>query len=832
MCIYTLSFSHLKVGEKGILQYMEQYRMYSSSRKRCPETKWALKILTVALLAASPAANSAVNNAYDALIVEARKGNTQPALSWFAQKSALSNNQIADWLQIALWEGQDKQVIAVYNRYRHQHLPARGYAAVAVAYRNLQQWQNSITLWQKTLSLEPKNKDYQRGHILTLADVGHYDTALVKLKQNNTGTPDKVSLLAEAYIYKLAGRHQDELRAITESLSENVSTQHSEEYVQALRNNQLSAAIDNANLTPDIRADIHAELVRLSFMPTRSESERYAIADRALAQYAALEILWQDNPDRTVQYQRIQIDHLGALLTRDLYKDVISHYQHLKKNGQIIPPWAQYWVASAYLRDRQPEKAQAMMTRLFYNQSQPNIELSEEERADLFYSHLESENYSGILTVTNHTLTTTSPYRRIMGSSVTIPDDKWLQGYSFLSAAEQYDNDLPQAERITRNLANNAPGNQGLRIDYASVLQARGLPRAAETELKKAELLEPRNILLEVEQAWDALALQEWKQASVLTEDVVMRDAENSAVKRIQRAVEVHNMAELRIAGSLGLDSEGPDNGKHDVNFTSAVYSPPLNENWRAFAGFGYADGQFSEGKGIVRDWLTGLELRSRDIWLEAEFTGRYFNGEQKTGARLSGWYDFNDHWRLGTELERISHRVPLRAMKNGVTGNSAQAYLRWYQNERRQYSSSWAFTDFSDGNQRHEVFISGSERVWSTSRLIVDFQPTIYYGQNTKNNTPYFNPKKTLDIVPALEASHLLWRKYENSWQQLFSAGAGTSWQKNYGTDLVTQLGYGQRITWNDVIDVGAMIHWEKRPYDGDREHNLYLKFDMTFKF
>ncbi|MCV5360129.1 poly-beta-1,6 N-acetyl-D-glucosamine export porin PgaA, partial [Escherichia coli] len=83
----------------------------------------------------------------------------------------------------------------------------------------------------------------------------------------------------------------------------------------------------------------------------------------------------------------------------------------------------------------------------------------------------------------------------------------------------------------------------------------------------------------------------------------------------------------------------------------------------------GYADGQFSEGKGIVRDWLTGLEWRSRDIWLEAEFAGRYFNGEHKPGARLSGWYDFNDNWRLGAELERISHRVPLRAMKNGITG-------------------------------------------------------------------------------------------------------------------------------------------------------------------
>ncbi|MBW2901674.1 hypothetical protein KX262_18590, partial [Escherichia coli] len=59
--------------------------------------------------------------------------------------------------------------------------------------------------------------------------------------------------------------------------------------------------------------------------------------------------------------------------------------------------------------------------------------------------------------------------------------------------------------------------------------------------------------------------------------------------------------------------------GKHDVDLTTIVYSPPLNDNWRGFAGFGYADGQFSEGKGIVRDWLAGVEWRSRNIWLEAE---------------------------------------------------------------------------------------------------------------------------------------------------------------------------------------------------------------------
>ena len=235
---------------------------------------------------------------------------------------------------------------------------------------------------------------------------------------------------------------------------------------------------------------------------------------------------------------------------------------------------------------------------------------------------------------------------------------------------------------------------------------------------------------------------------------------------------------------------------------------------------------------GQSSDWLAGVEWRSRNIWLEAEYAERVFNHEHKPGARLSGWYDFNDNWRIGSQLERLSHRVPLRAMKNGVTGNSAQAYVRWYQNERRKYGVSWAFTDFSDSNQRQEVSLEGQERIWSSPYLIVDFLPSLYYEQNTEHDTPYYNPIKTFDIVPAFEASHLLWRSYENSWEQIFSAGVGASWQKHYGTDVVTQLGYGQRISWNDVIDAGATLRWEKRPYDGDREHNLYVEFDMTFRF
>ncbi|EGD7458411.1 poly-beta-1,6 N-acetyl-D-glucosamine export porin PgaA, partial [Shigella flexneri] len=56
------------------------------------------------------------------------------------------------------------------------------------------------------------------------------------------------------------------------------------------------------------------------------------------------------------------------------------------------------------------------MTELFYHKETIAPDLSDEELADLFYSHLESENYPGALTVTQHTINTSPPFLRLMGT--------------------------------------------------------------------------------------------------------------------------------------------------------------------------------------------------------------------------------------------------------------------------------------------------------------------------------------------------------------------------------------------------------------------------------
>ncbi|EPV8385106.1 poly-beta-1,6 N-acetyl-D-glucosamine export porin PgaA [Enterobacter cloacae] len=779
------------------------------------------------------------NNQYDAMIIEARKGNTQPALTWFSGHHQLDESQVADWMQIALWAGKNDEVIEVYSHHQNYTLPARALAALAVAWRNKQEWKKALQVWNRICDESPYTAEFCRGRVLTLADSGEYDGALREIRLLQKRAPDSKNSLAEAYVHRLAGHYPEELLAITQAMRQSAHPETLfDAWREALANNQLPATelkhVQAQGKQPQAseRADAAAELVRLAFMPTRSEKERYVIADRALSLYDGMIAEWKNKPEYDAVYRRIYVDRLGALLSRNRHEEVIAQYQQMQQDDFVLPEYAQYWVASAYLKTGQPDRAQAMLSRLFYQTPQKVDDISEEERADLFYSHLESENYRPAMLLTKRVVDTTPATVYPRGSSVPVPNDKWLEGQQFRSSLAMYEQDLARAESLTRNLAQAAPGNQGLRIDHARVLLARGLPRAAEESLKQAELLEPSSIALETEQAYAALDLQEWQQAEELTKDVVQRAPDNAAVKQLSRALATHQRAELRVAGTVGIDSDSPDAGRHDVSFNSTLYSAPLNYNWRGFVGYGFFDGRFQEGKGVVHDGLMGLEWRSRDLWAEAEVSGRRFSGDQKIGARLSTRIDFNDSWQLGLEGERVSRNAPMRAMKNGITANSGGMEIRWYQHESRQYSARYLKTDFSDGNHRNEYFLNGQEQVWTSPDVSLNLQPGVYYGINSQSDVPYFSPEKRMDVMAGMTLDHRLWRRYENSWTQRFSAGAGNAWQKSYGSGLITQLGYGQRVSWRDGGEASATIRWDKRPYDGKQEHNLSVDFNVNLRF
>lgn len=793
-----------------------------------------------------PSFACATTPAYDELIIQARNGNHQPLFDYLQgqeQQTPLTPAQVADWLQVSAWADNDAQTLAVWTRYQGaMAIPARGQIAVARALRNQKKWNESLTVWENVLRDTPGDSDARTGWIMTLADSRHTAQAISEARQWAAREPgaDREALLA--YVYNAQGKNWDALLAASRAEADSPGNKTLvPTLMSAMSANRISgpaAALAQSYPPSDAMArqlelDAVAQTVRAAFTPARNEEERFLVADKALARYDTLMAAWKDNPEAQRDLRRARIDRLGALVVRKRAAEAIDDYEALSRDGQPIPDYARRWIASAWLTRQQPDKAESMLEAIYYPHGPLAVTpLTRDDQQELFFARLDNNHFDAAKQQLDTWIKETPWQRRVYGSPTPQPNDNWFVAQTMLTEYFVAVADLPAAQKQAEMLARSGSGNQELRIALASVLLARGLPRTAERELKLAEASEPSNLSLERQQAQTALVLQEWRQASELASDVNTRSPDDSATLQLQRLMAVHRKAELRISGTKGISSDSPVSGSHDFTLNSALYSPPLNENWRLFAGFAFASGEFEEGTAVNRDIAAGAEWTSRDYWAEMEVSGHNYGNGQKIGGRLSGWHDVNDNWRIGGSAGRLSRSTPLRALRSGVTANGGDLWLRWYQNERREYQLSVAANHFSDGNDRLEYGFSGKERLWSAPRWTVDFIPEISGSKNSKEGTVYYNPSRDVSAVAGLRAEHTLYRHYDTVWKQQFGAGIGGYWQKGQSGGGITQLAYGQRIQWHNVVDAGVTLTWDKRPYDGKRERNIALAFDLNVRF
>lgn len=798
-------------------------------------------LFSLILISLFPGMVQGTESLYEQRILQAQNGNYPPLLDYIQRyqiNHTLNAGQVADWIQVASWAGHDEKVVRLWLHYQGaMPLPARAIAAAAQSYRNLKRWEPSLTLWQRARRLAPDNDDYRLGWIKTLADAHRDSQALREARQLVAVQPSAAHLQTLSYVYQRQGKSWDQLLNDSRAFSATPGDKEIlNRLINALTLNRVSGPAlklsAQASLAPEQRrrqeADAAAELVRLADTASRGERRRFALAQQALERYDALFARWRHEPRAASDITRARIDRLGALHAHGYDHDVISEYESLAAQKTPVPGWALRWVISSYLAEKKVDSALALV------RQHPELPppAGEQEQDEMFYALMDSGQYSAARRYVGR-ITRSTPYARYdYGSPTPQPNDRWLAGQSLWFQYLLITQALPEAEKLARHMATTAPGNQGLRIDYAAALLARGLPRAAERELKAAESLEPSNIELERQQAYVAMQLQEWRQMTLLTDDVIARAPLDRASQQLARVREVHEMSELRISASQGIHSDSPVSGSHDQNMEAAIYGPPLAGRWRPFGGTRFAAGQFEEGKGISRQVFGGVEWRPRDAWAELELSGNHFHAANKPGARLSAWYDFGDHWRSGGSIERMSASTPLRALRNGVSANRGEAWLRWYHSPRREYRFGVAASDFSDHNRRQEYSLEGKERLWQAPGLSLDLLPALSASANSHNDAVYYNPKRDFSAIAALAVDHQLYRRYDTVWSQQLTAGGGSGWQKHYGSAAIAMLGYGQRIRWNNVVDAGLMLNWDKRPYDGKRESNLSVAFDASLRF
>ncbi|WP_424625807.1 poly-beta-1,6 N-acetyl-D-glucosamine export porin PgaA [Achromobacter marplatensis] len=803
----------------------------------------ACAALAPALALAGPAED------YDALIFRARAGDYEPALAMLRQQGpAAGARAVHDHIIIASWAGKPAEAIAAYESLPSgTALPGDVQLAVARAYRDERHWPEALAAFREGLRRYPGQPAFTAGEIMTLADAGQFDPALAagrKWVARQSKSPD--ARLALAYVHARQGQpfealHQTDL---AQGLAPD-SPAVQREYIYALQRARMAdTALERARQHTDLfnaaqmrgfEADALAQQVRLAAMPTRSEAERFVIADRALARYDVLIPAWRQLGDAARDdVTRARIDRLHALHARVRMADLTHEYEALVSEGVRVPRYALNDVASAYLYLRQPERARDLYQQVAvddaFNNDDPEQRLA--NQTGRYYALAEGEQYDETGAVTEAVQSGYAPWLYYKGQSTRMPNDLNLESSQTLAAARLQADDTVAAQASLQDMVANAPNNSGLRSDLAGLYRARSMPRAAEAELKMAETLAPRSLGVENGQGFTALDLQEWRQAEALSADTLARAPENLTSRRLAREWEVHNKAELRISGYRGLASDSPVNGNGDFGIDAVLYSSPINYNWRVFGGGGYAAGDFEEGRGNYRWLRTGVEWRGRDLTVEGEVSTNDYGHGVKPGVRLSAAHDLDDHWQIGGSGEIMSRETPLRALTNDISSNRLTGFVRWRANERREWTLAVAPSRFSDGNRRWELGVNGRERVYTAPHLKADLELDLSSQHNTRDDAPYFNPKADFMAVPGVRLTHTLYRRYETAWEQIGTLGAGTYSQQGYGTGGVLALGYGQRYRANDVLDMGAMVTGISRPYDGVRERELRIVFDLAYRF
>ncbi|HEX2519365.1 MAG TPA: poly-beta-1,6 N-acetyl-D-glucosamine export porin PgaA, partial [Castellaniella sp.] len=588
---------------------------------------------------------------YDTLIQQARAGDYSPALTMLRQRLRQTPDDrraLGDYILISGWAGHSKAITQAYEQAESPgNLSSQALNTVARAYRDTQRWNNAITLFQQGERRFHNQPAFTYGHIMTLADAGRTDDAIRGGRQLVTQQPRNAdSHLALDYAYVQAGQPY----AALEQASQAYDLAPAKPYVMrayilaqqraqlpqaALRMAQAHPGVMDPAQTRSLQADVAAQLTRAASADSRGEASRFALADQALSMYDRLIAEWRTlGPAAQADVQRAEADRLQALHARRRMRDVVTSYDAMRANGTPVPSYVLGDVASAYLYLHQPEKAAPLFQQSLATIPQNHASANRlADQSGLFYALTESNQDDAANAGMDRAIQEQPIWNYYKGTPVREPNPLRIDAELTRAQGYLYESDSVRAQQTLDQMVAAAPDNTNIRTVRAGVYRVRDLPRHAERDLKIAESQMPRSIGVEVGQAETALALQEWHQAKLLRDDVVARDPEDTTVQRLAREWDVHNMAEWRMTASRGVTTNSPVLGSHDWNLDTVLYSPPIDENWRVFAGTGYSQGEFDEGSGYYGWARAGAEWRSRDVTAQAEVSGNRYGYGTKTGA-------------------------------------------------------------------------------------------------------------------------------------------------------------------------------------------------------
>ena len=565
-----------------------------------------------------------------------------------------------------------------------------------------------------------------------------------------------------------------------------------------------------------LEGDYLAKLVVWSLAYSSSEDSRLEEAQSTLARMQRY-VGGEGTPPSQAPL-RIRMDRLILLNRLGRHAQVREEARALQAEGHTLPDYVLPAVGDSLMGTLHPEEAIPVLQAAVAGDPARDASHSE-----LAYAYLESEQQEKAIDLLQAWRDKEPAWRWSNGKS---PYANWSRYEADLNLAmvRAYSGDLVTAQHDLESMVDIAPGNGGLQSALGSVYMMRGWPRRALQRQQMAHALDPRDIepRLGMEEAY--VALQRDDLARPLHDDLVARYPTQPAVERMDQAWRAHRGWQLKAWTDIGRSSGGGGTsplGNNDRHYGVEVETPILDDRWRLFALADRRSTDFQDQR-IDPLWL-GAGVRYRFGQLDAEAAVLRANDHiGDTGLRVGVGWQFNDYWHAGLVAARNDQDASMQARAAGISADSVSAQVDYRRSELTHWMLGASRFRYDDGNHRELFSTSIEQRLLTRPRWLLDGLASAYTSRGSRDDAPYFNPKRDRMVEIGLRIDQQLWRHYERHFRHRLTVSLGDYWQDGFGSALVPTVSYMHewQLGPGRVLEYG--VRWSRPVYDGHRERHI----------
>lgn len=748
----------------------------------------------------------------ESAVTLAREGNTEAALEKLRALFEVAPNDRAifgDYLTELVRAGRDDEALNLFRQHRTKPLPDYALAELFDAALRQHDVDLARELADREIAQSANRADVAAARERALLDSRvapvSQETELITASEATTETTTTT-------VATTSGEKSDAvrpLRSAPKSTPRNYSSKQNMESSPSRNQAPLESQLSKSQIQ-----DEQLSLAERARNAVR-EAEHSSASERTTRALAALPLVKEYEASlsgNTLEKRNANLDLVRALTLANRYDEAAALFESLGDPEQL-PFYGVMHGADLYTRRHKPERAEPLLR--IAEKMQPD---SRELLVAQFYNQLDLEQY-------DRAAQKLERLRENSNDDVTQRDTEII---SALFAA--YQNRLNEAQTRLENLQRLNPDNTDIQLRLAQIYRWRGWPRRALDNYRSIEnSTDPISAPLGEIAALNDLHAD--READERLQQLVSTAPNHPEVNRAQQEYVQRNRWDYSAQVLAGKSNDSPVTGSGNIAFEQKLYSPPIANQFRAFAHQRYDWADFPEGSGSANRLGVGGDYRSENIDASAEISHR--NPNDKVGLTLNGEWKLDDRLSLFGEVQTDSNLIPLRALNADIDGHSATVGALYRADESHALRASYSRADFSDGNQRDAVMAQYEQNLFSDAHHQLKGVVQGYYSDNSAgNDVPYFNPASEKVLGAVLKYDGILWRRYERNWSHYLNLGAGNYWQKDFDSGVIWDIEYGQRWQLSQALSINYGLLYRSRIYDGDREGYGAILGGLNWRF